>query len=288
MNPSNRLPALGSIVLVMLEAVWAGLVHATCVGLRAFKDVRRIWLQLLVSDQPILTDGGNSGLWRGQQERTVVDESTALSRDVVELIHFVSQETRYTLIANMLAHPKQTPSLKELQYLYPDKGRTTIVEALEKLVEWGFVDKLVIPPGDRSRSLPSSFYRVSDVGHRFLEQVGLLPDERQLKQQYQQLPLEEVRRYEEAPRQDAVVDYSEVDEQKAAQLKAIVDASAPGTDEEGESVVEILSGFVHELFLSLASNRQHLTAYRTRKRNSGSGRSGDCSDNDEERKRLRQ
>lgn len=125
---------------------------------------------------------------------------------------------------NMLAHPEGAPSLKELDYLHPDKGKTTIVEHLDKLIEWGLVDKLVIPKGERSRSLPSTFYRVSDIGREFLDQYGMVPaDRHQLQQQYEELPKsEEIRRYEEAPRQGAVADREAVDDYKLAQLRCAV------------------------------------------------------------------
>lgn len=199
-----------------------------------------------VTPTRLVTDGGVAlGRDRDNHEREKIVLDTGLSRDVIELIHFVTQDTRYTLLMNMWAHPKQAPSQEELVYLYPDKSRTAIVEALDKLIEWGFVNKLVIPAGERERSMPNTFYELSDVGQAFLKQYRLLPDLEELQEKYQELPKpDRIRRAEQAPRDDAVVVSDSVDECRVAQVKAVVDASA---DIEDQSLGEKVSSVVHKL-----------------------------------------
>lgn len=199
----------------------------------------------------IMTDGG--GVLINNDESNEQLAIGQLSQDVMQLIHLVTQPTRYTLLMNMSAHPKQSPTLDELVYLHPNKGKTTVLEHLDTLVEWGLVEKLVIPTGKRSRSLPSTFYRLSDVGREFLAAYGLYAaDERELQQRYQELPkTDKVIRYEEAPREKAEVDDSGVDKCKAAQVKAAVNAASSreekDPDEDDHSIWETVSSALGNL-----------------------------------------
>lgn len=47
------------------------------------------------------------------------DLGTAEGTDARELVHFVTQQTRFALVHNILQHPKQLPSMYELEQLNP-------------------------------------------------------------------------------------------------------------------------------------------------------------------------
>jgi hypothetical protein len=43
-----------------------------------------------------------------------------------ELVHFVTQQTRFSLINNILQHPAQFPSMYELEELNPSVNEATV------------------------------------------------------------------------------------------------------------------------------------------------------------------
>lgn len=130
-----------------------------------------------------------------------------LDEDHLSLLNTVTQQTRYTILLDILAHPKQAPSLRELSYFMPDTGRTTIVNHLETLIEWGVVEKRVIPEGDRCRSLPYVFYTISPYGREFIDLHELVPQSlEEMREDYLQIRTsDEITRYQDAPRDGAIV-----------------------------------------------------------------------------------
>lgn len=139
-----------------------------------------------------------------------------MDEEHLNLLHTVMQETRYVILLDILAHPEQAPSLRELDYLQPDTGRTTIVEHLDTLIEWGVVEKRVIPKGKRDRSLPHVFFTISKYGRKLINQHGLVPQSlEEMRDDYSRLEKsKEVERYEDAPREDAIVITDGRDEEK--------------------------------------------------------------------------
>jgi hypothetical protein len=43
-----------------------------------------------------------------------------------ELVHFITQQTRFSLISEILAHPQQLPSMYELEELNPSVSDATV------------------------------------------------------------------------------------------------------------------------------------------------------------------
>ena len=64
---------------------------------------------------------------------------------VRERLNVVTQETRFSLIQDILGHPAQLPTLKELDYVNPGKSQTTIRQHLQELVNEGILEKASLP-----------------------------------------------------------------------------------------------------------------------------------------------
>jgi hypothetical protein len=47
------------------------------------------------------------------------DLGTANEMGTRELVHFITQQTRFSLLSDILAHPQQLPSMYELEELNP-------------------------------------------------------------------------------------------------------------------------------------------------------------------------
>ena len=120
---------------------------------------------------------------------------------VRERLNVVTQETRFSLLQDILGHPSQLPTLKELDYVNPSKSQTTIRQHLLQLVDAGIVEAVTLPKDRRRNDLPYKFYGISDDGRAFLDEHGLLRAEETLQTVYERVEkTEQIERYETAPR----------------------------------------------------------------------------------------
>lgn len=130
---------------------------------------------------------------------SVSDANTAESER--EILHVITQETRFTLLQNVLGHPEQLPSFKELAMVNPNKSESTIHTHLKTLRDHGVVEAVELPKGERTRDLPSTFYGLTDDGRAFLERHDVLRAEDTFQTIYEQIDKpEKLLKYENAPR----------------------------------------------------------------------------------------
>ena len=102
-----------------------------------------------------------------------------------ELVHFVTQQTRFALINNILQHPQQLPSMYELGELNPSVSEATVYKHIQKLIDAGIVEEVALDNGQRRQGYPWKFYGLTDDGRDFLEAHNLLAAEETLQQIYQ-------------------------------------------------------------------------------------------------------
>ena len=123
-----------------------------------------------------------------------------------ELVHFVTQQTRFALINNILQHPEQLPSMYELEELNPSVSDATVYKHVQKLIDAGIVKELALDDDQRRQGYPRKFYGLTDEGRKFLEEHNLLAAEETLQQIYDTIAdkPEKMVKYENAPRPDGV------------------------------------------------------------------------------------
>jgi predicted transcriptional regulator len=121
-----------------------------------------------------------------------------------ELVHFVTQQTRFSLISDILGHPQQLPSMYELEELNPSVSEATVYKHIQKLIDAGVVKEVALDDGQRRQGYPWKFYGLTDDGRDFLEAHNLLAAEETLQQIYQTISdkPEKMVKYENAPRPD--------------------------------------------------------------------------------------
>jgi len=119
-----------------------------------------------------------------------------------ELIHFVTQQTRFALINNILQHPDQLPSMYELEALNPSVSDATVYKHIQKLIDAGIVTEVALDDDQRRQGYPWKFYRLTEEGREFLEEHNLLAAEETLQQIYDTISdkPEKMVKYENAPR----------------------------------------------------------------------------------------
>lgn len=130
------------------------------------------------------------------------DLGTGDSADVRELLHFVTQPTRFALVTNVLQHPDQLPSMYELEELNPSVSDATVYKHVQKLIDAGIVEAVELPEDERRQGYPWKFYRLSDEGRTFLDEHNLLRAEATLQHMYETITdkPEKMVKYENAPR----------------------------------------------------------------------------------------
>jgi DNA-binding MarR family transcriptional regulator len=119
-----------------------------------------------------------------------------------ELIHFVTQQTRFSLINNILQHPDQLPSMYELEELNPSVSDATVYKHIQKLIDAGIVKEVALDDDQRRQGYPWKFYGLTTEGREFLNDHNLLAAEETLQQIYETIAdkPEKMVKYENAPR----------------------------------------------------------------------------------------
>ena len=123
-----------------------------------------------------------------------------------ELTHFITQQTRFALINNILQHPERLPSTYELKELNPSVSEATVYKHVQKLIDAGIVREVALDDEQRRQGYPWKFYGLTEEGREFLEVHNLLAAEETLQQIYDTISdkPEKMVKYENAPRPDDV------------------------------------------------------------------------------------
>jgi DNA-binding MarR family transcriptional regulator len=134
------------------------------------------------------------------------DLGTANEMGTRELVHLITQQTRFSLLSDILAHPQQLPSMYELEELNPSVSDATVYKHIQKLIDAGIVDEVALDDDQRRQGYPWKFYGLTDEGRAFLEEHNLLAAEETLQQIYDTISEkpEKMIKYENAPRPDGV------------------------------------------------------------------------------------
>jgi len=131
-----------------------------------------------------------------------VDEGTA----PLQLVDFVTQQTRFALVNNILQHSNHLPSMYELEELNPNVSDATVYKHIQKLIDADIVKEVTLNDGQRRQGYPWKFYGLTEEGREFLEDHNLLAAEETLKHIYETISdkPEKMIKYENAPRPDEI------------------------------------------------------------------------------------
>lgn len=131
-----------------------------------------------------------------------IEAESVAEADARELVHFVTQQTRFALLSNILQHPDQLPSMYEFEQLNPSVSDATVYKHIQKLIDAGIVEEVALPKGERRQGYPWKFYGLTDEGRHFLSEHNLLQAEETLQRIYETIAdkPEKMVKYENAPR----------------------------------------------------------------------------------------
>lgn len=112
-----------------------------------------------------------------RSDMAIVERAAVEGFDTWEAMNLITQETRASLLADVVGHPEGMPSIPELEYTNPDVGRSSITEHLARLEDAGIVARVEIPVGERSRNLPYVFYHLTEEARDFFDRNDIFDEE---------------------------------------------------------------------------------------------------------------
>ena len=115
----------------------------------------------------------------------------------------VTDATRANIVADVVGHPKGTPSVDEFAYTNSSLEADTIRNHLKVLAEAGVVAELTVPAGERTRGDPYKFYRLTDAARDLFDRNGLFPADAWQRQYERVEKTAEIRELEAMPRPEA-------------------------------------------------------------------------------------
>jgi Fe2+ or Zn2+ uptake regulation protein len=74
-----------------------------------------------------------------------------------ELVHFITQQTRFSLISDILAHPQQLPSMYDIEELNPSVSDATVYKHIQKLIDAGIITEVTLDDDQHRQGYPGSF-----------------------------------------------------------------------------------------------------------------------------------
>ncbi|WP_276248627.1 helix-turn-helix domain-containing protein [Haladaptatus sp. YSMS36] len=120
--------------------------------------------------------------------------------DTWTALKLITQDTRASLISDIVGHPEGMPSVPELDYTNPNIGRSAIEGHLRKLTDAGVVEAVEFPKGERRRDLPYKFYRITPEARELFDRNNLFSEDvwRETYAKVKKTP--EIREIESMPR----------------------------------------------------------------------------------------
>jgi hypothetical protein len=111
-----------------------------------------------------------------------------------------TDEQRANLLADIVGHPKEAPSVKELDYMNPSLETDAIRRHLSILQDVGVLQELVVPAGERVRGYPYKFYALTDAARSLFDKNGLFPSDAWQRQYDRVEKTAEIQELEDMPR----------------------------------------------------------------------------------------
>jgi DNA-binding HxlR family transcriptional regulator len=119
---------------------------------------------------------------------------------VRERLNVITQETRFALLQDIIGHPSELPTLRELDSVNPGKSQTMIPQHLQQLVDAGIVEEVLLSENRRQNDLPYKFYGINESSRQFFEEHKLLRAQDTLREIHDRVEkTDNINRYETAP-----------------------------------------------------------------------------------------
>jgi len=128
------------------------------------------------------------------------DHTPSDLESVRERLNVVTQETRFSLLQDILGHPSELPTLKELDYVNPSKSQTTIRQHLQQLVDAGIVEEVLLPRTAVRTTCRTSSTALVGVVDSSLRSISSTGHKTRFERSTTAWKTDDIKRYETAPR----------------------------------------------------------------------------------------
>lgn len=126
-------------------------------------------------------------------------DGTAFGYERAAKIQLITQDTRFSIITQIVAHPQGLPSLVELDTKL-DEHKSTLYEHLQKLSDSDVVTRYEHTDEDYPQNAPRVFYGMTPTGYSIVRDSTAFDDISTLRDQYE--PPTELQEYDTVPRPD--------------------------------------------------------------------------------------
>lgn len=122
--------------------------------------------------------------------------------DTWRALQKATDKKRADILADIVGHPKNLPSVEELDYMNPPLSEHAIRRHLNTLADVGVVREREFEPGNRIGGYPYQFYEITQDARDLFDRNGLFP-ENAWQREYQSVEkTKRIRDIEEMPRPD--------------------------------------------------------------------------------------
>lgn len=128
------------------------------------------------------------------------NQSTTDGFDTWLALQRATDKKRADIIADIVGHPKQSPSVEELDYMNPPLSDDAIRRHLDTLTEAGVVRVREFQPGNRVREFPYQFFELTPEARALFDRNGLFPEDAWQRQYQSVEKTSRIRDVESMPR----------------------------------------------------------------------------------------
>lgn len=136
------------------------------------------------------------GTDQDNQQQTVTDGGL----DSEELVKIVREGVSADIIADIVGHPREGPTVEEIVYMNPAHSHAEIQSCLSELSKKGVINERQIASHTRCPDLPSAYFVITDAARSLFDQNGLFPTQPWRRQYQAVTKADRIQTIEQLPR----------------------------------------------------------------------------------------
>ena len=120
--------------------------------------------------------------------------------DTEELLEITRKRISANIIADIVGHPRQGPTVEEIVYMNPAHSHAEIHSCLSELSKKGVISERQIASHTRCPDLPSAYFVITDAARSLFDQNGLFPTQPWRRQYQAVTKADRIQTIEQLPR----------------------------------------------------------------------------------------
>lgn len=121
--------------------------------------------------------------------------------DYSDLSDRLEETNAMMLFPDILGHPDEQPTYREIEFLNPQMGNSELMAALATLEEEGILEVITLQEENRTDSEPHEFYSLTIRGRVIADYFGFLDEQDEMKEALASIELpEDIQQLQDAAR----------------------------------------------------------------------------------------